>query len=92
MVTDPQNRTTEKVARAAHEAVDKVAASADEVESRVRQTAADAQITMRERTGRAQRASEDVVTDMREYVFERPVASLAMAFAAGIIFSVLLRR
>lgn len=92
MVTEPPNKATDKVAKAAHEAIDKMAAGADQVESRIRQTAADAQVNVRDTTGRAQRMSEDVVTEVRQYVYERPVASVVMAFAAGIIFSAFLRR
>lgn len=92
MVTEPQNKTTDKVAKAAHEAIDKMAAGADQMESRIRQGAADAQLNVRGTTDRAQRLSADTVTDVRQYVYERPVASIVMAFAAGIIFSALFRR
>jgi ElaB/YqjD/DUF883 family membrane-anchored ribosome-binding protein len=92
MATEPQSRTTDKIAKAAHEAIDKMATGADQVEARVRQTAADAQSSMRERTDKAQRMSEDALANMRDYVHEHPIASLGMAFAAGIIFSALLRR
>jgi len=92
MVTEPHNKTTDKVTKAAHEAIDKMATSADQVERRIRQTAAEAQVNMRGTTDRAQRMSEDVITDIRQYMYERPVASIVMAFAAGIIFSAILRR
>lgn len=92
MVTESHNKTTDKVVKAAHEAVDKLATGADQLETRIRQTAADAQSSVHDRTGRAQRMSEDVITDVREYVNERPVASIMLAFAAGVIFSALLRR
>jgi ElaB/YqjD/DUF883 family membrane-anchored ribosome-binding protein len=92
MVTGPHNKTTDKVTKAAHEAIDKMATSADQVERRIRQTATDAQVNMRGTTDRAQRMSEDVITDIRQYMYERPVASIVMAFAAGIIFSAILRR
>jgi ElaB/YqjD/DUF883 family membrane-anchored ribosome-binding protein len=86
------NRTTDKAAEAAHEAVERIAARVDQIEEHLRQTAADARMSLRETAGRAQRASQDVVTDVRHYVFEHPVASLGIAFAAGVVFSALLRR
>lgn len=92
MVTESHNKTTDKVVKAAHEAVEKLATGADQLETRIRQSAAEAQSSVREGTGRAQRMSEDMITEVREYVHERPVASIMMAFAAGIIFSALLRR
>ncbi len=92
MVTESQSKTTDKVARAAHEAVDKIATTADHLESRIRQTTGDAQYNVRDTADRAQRMSEDLINDVRDYVHERPVASIMMAFAAGIIFSTFLRR
>ncbi|MBA2493032.1 MAG: DUF883 family protein [Gammaproteobacteria bacterium] len=92
MIQESTNRTTDKVAAAAHEAVDKMAASADQIEERVRHSANRAQDQARDAADRAQRMSEDVVTDVRHYVYEHPVASLGMAFAAGLVFSALLRR
>ena len=92
MVTESDNKTTEKVAKAAHEAIDKIAASADQVEARIRQTAAEAQSNIQERADRAQRMSEDVITNVQNYVYEHPLASITMAFAAGIVLSRLLRR
>ncbi len=92
MATESQSHTTDKIAKAAHEAVDKMAASADQVETRVRQSAAEAQSTMREKTDQAQRMSEDAIVNVRNYVHEHPFASLGLAFAAGIVFSALLRR
>ena len=92
MITELQSKTTDNAARAAHEAVDKIATSADQLESRIRQTAFDVQHNVRDTADRAQRMSEDLITEVREYVHERPVASIMMAFAAGIIFSAFLRR
>jgi ElaB/YqjD/DUF883 family membrane-anchored ribosome-binding protein len=92
MIHESTNRTTDKVAAAAHEAVDKMAATADQVEERVRHTANRAQDHARDSAERAQRMSEDVITDVRRYVYEHPVASLGIAFATGVVFSALLRR
>jgi ElaB/YqjD/DUF883 family membrane-anchored ribosome-binding protein len=86
------DRTTDKAAEAAHEAVERMAARVDQIEDHLRQTAADARMSIRETAGKAQRASHDVVTDVRQYVFEHPVATLGIAFAAGVVFSALLRR
>ncbi len=92
MVTEPQRETTDNAAKAAHEAVDTIANSADQLESRIRQTATGVQQNVRGTADRAQRMSGDLLTEMREYVHERPVVSIMMAFAAGIIFSAFLRR
>jgi ElaB/YqjD/DUF883 family membrane-anchored ribosome-binding protein len=92
MIHESQNRTTDKVAAAAHEAVDKMATSADQIEERLRERAARAQVSARDAADRAQRMSEDVVTDVRHYVHEHPFASLGIAFTAGLVFSALLRR
>ena len=92
MVTERQSKTTDSAARAAHEAVDKIATSADQVESRIRQTATDVQHNVRDTADRAQHMSEDLIAEVRAYVHERPVTSIMIAFAAGIIFSAFLRR
>lgn len=92
METESQSRTADKIAKAAHEAAEKIATTADHLESRIRQTTADAQHNVRDTKDRAQRMSEDLINDVRDYVHERPVASIMMAFAAGIIFSTFLRR
>lgn len=92
MEAESQSRTADKIAKSAHEAADKIATTADHLESRIRQTTADAQHNVRDTKDRAQRMSEDLINDVRDYVHERPVASIMMAFAAGIIFSTFLRR
>ena len=92
MIHESQDRTTDKVAAAAHQAVDKMAESADQIEDRLRERAARAQVRARDTADRAQRMSEDVVTDVRDYVHEHPFASLGIAFAAGLVCSALLRR
>jgi ElaB/YqjD/DUF883 family membrane-anchored ribosome-binding protein len=88
--TDP--RTSERVAKAVQEAIDKIAASADEIEGRIRQTAADAEQNVRARADHAHRVSEDAIANIQKYVHAHPVASLGMAFAAGVVFSAILRR
>jgi len=92
MIQESTNRTTDKAATAAHEAVDKMAATADNIEERVRHSANRAQDQARDTADRAQRISADVITDVRHYVYEHPVASLGISFAAGLVFSALLRR
>ena len=92
MIQESTNRTTDKAAAAAHEAVDKMATTADNIEERVRHSANRAQDQARDTADRAQRISADVITDVRHYVYEHPVASLGISFAAGLVFSALLRR
>ncbi len=92
MVTESHSRTSDKLAKAAHEAVDKVAAGADQIEDRIRQTAAEVQHSARERADRAQRMSEDTIANVQDYVHAHPMASLGLAFVAGIVFSAFMRR
>lgn len=82
------NRATEAV----HEAVDRAAATAGPAEDRLRDAASSARVRARETGDRLQERSEELASQTRRYVDDHPLASLGIAFAAGLVISSLLRR
>lgn len=72
---------TEKVAKAAHNAVDRIA-----------EKGARAEETVRESSRRMTVQSQEVAESMRAYVSVHPFASMGMAAAAGFILAALIRR
>lgn len=76
-----RHETTDRIARKAHEAVDAAADSAGQAEERVRET-----------TENARERSQDLLASVTNYVQENPITSIALAFAAGTIFSSMTRR
>lgn len=84
-------RTTDQVAEAAHEAVDRAADSVAKAEERIRSKAADTERQLREKSTEARATTERAIDQMRQYTQEKPLAAAAIAFAAGLVVSRLLR-
>lgn len=84
--------TTEKLAEVAHEAVDKAAARSAEAERAARHTAERTREKAFETASTAQQASQDALQSVTAYTQRKPLSALGVAFAAGIMFSALLRR
>ncbi len=83
---------SERATSAAHEAVDQIGAQAAKAEEHLRTKAEDVRRRSGEMRDRARFMGEDAKVATTDYVRERPLASLAMAFGAGILFSILTRR
>ncbi len=77
--------TSERAAEAVHEAVDKAAQKASAVEDRLRETAT-------ETRDRAQRQTAELSDALVQYVHDKPIAALGIAFFAGLVASSIFRR
>jgi ElaB/YqjD/DUF883 family membrane-anchored ribosome-binding protein len=84
--------TTQRVAEKAHQTIDKVAEVATEAERVARATAAKAAQRARESQGLAAESLDESIGALRGYVEKNPLASAGIAFAAGLVVSVLLRK
>ncbi len=91
-VSATQDSTVQKIAESVHEGVDRAADAAARAEQRVRQAADDAQRGVRQSKQKARARGEEVASEAVAFVEEHPVASLGIAFAAGILLSNMLRR
>lgn len=83
---------SDQVAEAAHEAVERLARSAAEAEERIRKAAEEAETKLRKSSEQAQQESKELGQTITDYVNEHPIKSVGIAFAAGALFSALLRR
>ena len=95
--------TTHKVASVAHDAIDGASKKAEPLEQQLREQAAKASEQLREQAGKAgeqleatQAAAvkqvEDSIQKIERFVRERPVAATGLAFAAGALAAMILRR
>jgi ElaB/YqjD/DUF883 family membrane-anchored ribosome-binding protein len=90
--TNERAPTIERVAAAAHEAIDGAAGRAELVEQQLREKAAQA---VEKLDGAQSAASEQVersIKRLETLVRQRPVAAAGIAFAAGVLATVMLRR
>lgn len=72
---------TERVARAAHEAIDTLSGLGSRTEGRLRETGR-----------RASETTREYADQVSHYVSDRPLASLAIALGVGFLMGVLSRR
>lgn len=84
--------TTSRVADAAHEAVDQVAGQAEAAEARVRDAAGEAQARLKANADAARDRGKAVVGNVQALVHDHPVASLGVAFLAGVVLASVMRR
>lgn len=87
-----EKSTTQKVAEMAHDVVDKAAAKAEPTEHKVRAKAEEAKVQAEVRAYEARDRGRELFDEVSEYVKEHPVSSAGIAFAAGMLFSSILRR
>lgn len=83
---------SERMTQAAHETVDRVGEHAADMERRLKDKADDIKRKSYETRDKARSMSEDVAENARSYTREHPIATLAMAFGAGVLLSRLMRR
>ena len=83
---------TKRIAEKAHEAVDRAAEIATETEQKVRTQATRAAEKLKATEETAVEAFDESMTAVSRYVQANPLASAGIAFAAGVLVSVLLRR
>jgi ElaB/YqjD/DUF883 family membrane-anchored ribosome-binding protein len=83
---------TQRVAEKAHQTVDRAAEVATEAERAVRANAARAAEKLKEGEELALETLDESLERVRDYVEKNPLTSAGIAFAAGVLVSVLLRR
>ncbi|MCB1679960.1 MAG: hypothetical protein KDI16_14855 [Halioglobus sp.] len=84
--------TTDQVAQAAHAAIDKAAANLAHAERALREAQAAAGVKVSEVSTQARQLGGDSLASVRQYVHEHPARSVGIAFAAGYLLSVLLKK
>ena len=82
----------ERLADRAHETIENAAAGAAHVEREIRRVAADTAERIRHSEGELADVLDENLRKVREYVERNPMQSAAIAFAAGVVLSSLLRR
>ncbi len=88
--TDPS--TVQRVATAVHGAVDNAVEKAEPMEQKLRDQANKAGETLEARQAAASDKMQQSLQDVEKFVKERPVAATGIAFAAGVLAAVILRR
>lgn len=84
--------TSRRVAKAAHEAIDEGADRAEKLERQLRSKAGEAGERVEASQAAAAAKIEDSMDRLEAFVKERPIAATGIAFAAGVLATVLLRR
>ncbi len=84
--------TTQKAASAAHDAIDHAAEKAEPIEQKVREQAARAHDKFSETSSEASDQIHQQVEKFENFIKQRPVAATGIAFAAGMLAAIILRR
>ena len=84
--------TTQKAATMAHEAIDTAAEKAEPLEQRVRQQANVAQEKLAANSAEANEQIHQQVERVETFIKQRPVAATGIAFAAGMLAAIILRK
>jgi ElaB/YqjD/DUF883 family membrane-anchored ribosome-binding protein len=82
----------DRLAERAHETIENAAAGAAHVEREIRRVASDAADRIRRSEGEIVDVMDENLRKVRQYVEKNPMQSAAIAFAAGVVLSSLLRR
>lgn len=86
------HETTDRLATAAHAAVDRAADTLRPAEERARAAAAEAGVRAHDAADRARSEGEKLVASLKDYTSQHPIASLGIAFAAGVVLASIIRR
>ncbi len=89
---DPDTPFTDKARAFAHDAVDSASNRAEDVERKARAEARRAAHKVEEGEERARQQIDQTMASVEKFVRERPVAGVGMAFVAGMVAAILLRR
>jgi len=90
--THSDSPTTQKVAGVAHEAIDGAAKKAEPLEHELREQAHKASEHMGEAQAAAKQQVEQTLKTIESFIRDRPVAATGLAFAAGALAVIILRR
>ncbi|HMB58969.1 MAG TPA: hypothetical protein VKN35_03560 [Xanthomonadales bacterium] len=89
---DEEQSTTRKVASVAHEAIDGAAEKAEPVEQKLRDQAGKAGEQIEATQAAATEQVQQSIKRAESFVREKPVAATGIAFAAGVLAALILRR
>lgn len=81
-----------KASEKAHSVIDQLESTAASVEERVKEAAADAGVTAEDLTTEAREQAMQSLSKVETFVREKPVQAAGIAFAAGILTAMFLRR
>lgn len=84
--------TARRVAKAAHDVIDEGAERAEKLERQLRSKAGEAGERVEASQAAAVATIEDSMQRLEAFVKERPIAATGIAFAAGVLATVILRR
>jgi ElaB/YqjD/DUF883 family membrane-anchored ribosome-binding protein len=85
-------KITRKARAFAHEAIDSASARAEDVERKIRSEARRVADRVEQGETRARHEIDDTLSSVEDFIRERPMAAAGMAFAAGMIAAIILRR
>jgi ElaB/YqjD/DUF883 family membrane-anchored ribosome-binding protein len=83
---------TDKARAFAHEAVESASTKAEDVERKLRSEARRAADSVDRGEARARHQLDETLTSMEAFIRERPMAGAGMAFVAGMLAAMILRR
>ena len=84
--------TTQKAASIAHDAIDQAAEKAEPLEQKVREQAHRAQDKITASSAEANEQLHQQVEKVEAFIKQRPMAATGIAFAAGILAAMILRK
>ena len=91
-VSNDVGSTSDRLASMAHEAIDRATPRVNRAEQEVRGAAAKAADSAKLLQEHAVQAAEENLSRVRSFIGSNPLATAAMAFAAGALLSALVRR
>ncbi len=92
ITTDSGVSATDRLASMAHETIDRVSPKVNLAEQDVRNAAAKTAESAKNLQAQAAVAAEEGLAATRSYIEKNPLTTAAIAFAAGALFSTLVRR
>lgn len=84
--------TTQKAASMAHDVIDQAAVKAEPLEQKVREQAHVAQDKLSATSAEASEQIHQQVEKVETFIKQRPVAATGIAFAAGMLAAIILRK
>jgi ElaB/YqjD/DUF883 family membrane-anchored ribosome-binding protein len=84
--------TTDSATESAHETVEQLAQQVAELESRLRKLMSETESGARDKAEQAEQKLKALGGELEQYVAERPVQALGIAFLAGLLLSSWLKR
>ncbi|MDR5893596.1 hypothetical protein QC820_12325 [Halomonas mongoliensis] len=92
MMKSSDHETTDQVAGKAHEAVNKAAETAGKAEGYAREHVAHADERVRGAAAQGRQRADDMLERVTDYVRDKPLISVGIAFVAGVLYTSLTRR